>query len=157
MRTVGLLLVSALMVVPVATSQQLSGSFRTTLLGAMLVGTVASIGGLVISAFASFKANVAPGPTIVILALAFFAIAWPIGAWLRHRERLHAPFDVIDDDLECGAEDPQGSNQHAHLHQHGPDCGHPAIEHGDHVDYLHHGHRHAAHVTESGEPHYDEH
>ncbi len=31
MRTVGLLLVSALMVVPVATSQQLARSFRTTL------------------------------------------------------------------------------------------------------------------------------
>ncbi len=49
MRTVGLLLVSALMVVPVATSQQFSGSFRTTLLGAMVVGTLASVGGLVIS------------------------------------------------------------------------------------------------------------
>ena len=36
MRTVGLLLVSALMVVPVATSQQLTRSFRTTLLGAVL-------------------------------------------------------------------------------------------------------------------------
>jgi zinc transport system permease protein len=48
MRTVGLLLVSALMVVPVATSQQVARSFRTTLLGAMLLGTVASLGGLVI-------------------------------------------------------------------------------------------------------------
>ena len=35
MRTVGLLLVSALMVVPVATSQQVTRSFRTTLVAAM--------------------------------------------------------------------------------------------------------------------------
>ena len=39
-----------------------------------------------------------------------------------------------------------------HDHQHGPDCGHEAVQHGDHVDYLHDGHRHAAHGD-----HYDEH
>ena len=39
-----------------------------------------------------------------------------------------------------------------HAHEHGPDCGHIAVRHGDHVDYVHDGHRHAAH----GE-HYDEH
>ena len=37
-------------------------------------------------------------------------------------------------------------------HAHGDDCGHQKIEHGDHVDYVHDGHRHAVH----GE-HYDEH
>ena len=37
-------------------------------------------------------------------------------------------------------------------HQHGPECGHEAIQHGDHLDYVHDGHRHAPH----GE-HYDEH
>ena len=39
-----------------------------------------------------------------------------------------------------------------HPHEHGPDCGHPAVAHDDHVDYLHDGHRHAAHGA-----HYDEH
>lgn len=39
-----------------------------------------------------------------------------------------------------------------HTHQHGPDCGHETVEHGDHVDYVHDGHRHAGH-----EGHYDEH
>jgi hypothetical protein len=29
-----------------------------------------------------------------------------------------------------------------HSHQHGPSCGHTAIKHGDHVDYLHDGHLH---------------
>jgi len=152
MRTVGLLLVSALMVVPVAASQQLTRSFRTTLFGAMVIGTVASLGGLVISGYASFKATVAPGPTIVLLALACFAIAWPIGSLLRRRRRLVEPFPV-DPEVEglygvCADE---------HDHQHGPACGHLAIEHGDHVDYVHDGHRHAVHVEPSGERHYDEH
>jgi zinc transport system permease protein len=88
MRTVGLLLVSALMVVPVATSQQLTRSFRSTLGVAMGLGLVASLGGLLLAAYLSvgFDADVAPGATIVLLALAGFALTWPVGAWLRSRE-----------------------------------------------------------------------
>ncbi len=143
MRTVGLLLVSALMVVPVATSQQLSRTFRTTLVAAMALGAVASVGGLVIAAFASFRATVAPGPTIVLLSLTGFAVTWPVGAWLRRRARLQAPF----------ADEPVGHDvSGTHPHAHGPACGHVAVVHDDHVDYVHDGHRHAPH----GE-HYDEH
>ncbi|MGZ4469439.1 MAG: metal ABC transporter permease, partial [Nocardioidaceae bacterium] len=40
MRTVGLLLVSALMVVPVATAQQVTRGFRSTLVAAMALGTL---------------------------------------------------------------------------------------------------------------------
>jgi zinc transport system permease protein len=144
MRTVGLLLVSALMVVPVATTQQLTRSFRTTLIASMVVGTIASVGGLVLSAFASFHARVAPGPTIVLLALAGFAITWPVGAVLRARRRARAPFP----ELEPASHEVTD----AHPHQHGPDCGHVAVAHGDHVDYVHDGHRHAVHGK-----HYDEH
>ena len=39
---------------------------------------------------------------------------------------------------------------HDHIHQAG--CGHTAIRHGDHVDYLHDGHLHHPHNG-----HYDEH
>ena len=145
MRTVGLLLVSALMVVPVATSQQLTRSFRTTLGAAMVLGTAASVGGLVVSAFASETATVAPGPAIVLLSLAGFIATWPIGAWVRRRSRLHAPF------LAVNASDHQ-TTEEQHAHDHGPTCGHPAVEHGDHVDYIHDGHRHAPHAD-----HYDEH
>lgn len=144
MRTVGLLLVSALMVVPVAASQQLARSFRATFFGAMGVGLLAAAGGLLISAGLSFRAHVAPGPTIVLLALAMFIATWPIGAWLRHRSRLLTPFpeeDVVPHTVTD-----------THPHAHGPECGHQAIPHGDHVDYVHDGHRHAPH----GE-HYDEH
>ena len=144
MRTVGLLLVSALMVVPVAAAQQLTRSFRTTLLGAMGLGTLASVGGLVISAFASFQARVAPGPTIVLLALAMFAVTWPLGAALRARRRMRAPFAELEPDRH------EMTDEHPHVH--GPACGHVAVRHGDHVDYVHDGHRHAAHGR-----HYDEH
>ena len=34
---------------------------------------------------------------------------------------------------------------HDHPHKHGPGCGHTAVRHGDHVDYLHDGHLHHAH------------
>ena len=144
MRTVGLLLVSALMVVPVATSQQLARSFRTTIAGAMVVGVLAALGGLLLSAALSFRATVAPGPTIVLLALAMFVSTWPIGVWMRRRQRLLAPFPSVE------ATDHTVTDEHPH--QHGQDCGHPAVEHDDHVDYVHDGHRHAVH----GE-HYDEH
>ncbi len=148
MRTVGLLLVSALMVVPVAASQQLARSFKTTLFGAMGVGALAAVGGLLLSAATSLQLDlsVAPGPTIVLLALAMFAATWPIGVWLRHRHRLHRPFPTGIDGPQHATTEPE------HDHVHGPDCGHPAVQHGDHVDYLHDGHRHAPH----GE-HYDEH
>ena len=32
-----------------------------------------------------------------------------------------------------------------HEHVHGPNCGHQAVKHGDHVDYLHDGHLHHSH------------
>jgi len=39
-----------------------------------------------------------------------------------------------------------------HDHQHGPNCGHTAVRHGDHIDYLHDGHLHHPHGD-----HVDEH
>ena len=110
----------------------------------MLLGVAASLGGLVLSAFASYQWRVAPGPSIVLLALAGFVLTWPIGVLLRRRQRMRAPFV---------AEPPLGHEvTDAHPHEHGESCGHPAVEHGDHVDYIHDGHRHAVHGG-----HYDEH
>ena len=79
MRTVGLLLVSALMVVPVAASQQLTRSFRTTHAAAMAIGLFAAVGGVM----SSYEINTQPGPTIVMLALAVFAVAALFGAAAR--------------------------------------------------------------------------
>ena len=144
MRTVGLLLVSALMIIPVATAQQFSRGFRTTMLGAMAAGTLAAIAGVSASAFA----DVPPGAAIVLVSLAGFAVTAPLGLLVQRRRRARVPFPVQavpEADLHDTVEEP-------HRHEHGPGCGHPAVEHGDHVDYIHHGHRHASHGG-----HYDEH
>ena len=130
MRVVGLLLISALMIVPNATAQLLAGSFRSAIRMAVVIGVVCSVGGV----WTSYYADTPPGGTIVLLAIALFLAASAYGA-LRGRVagRRH---------LEA----------ERHEHEHGPDCGHPAIEHDRHVDYLHDGHRHAQHGG-----HYDEH
>jgi len=86
MRTVGLLLVSALMVVPVATAQQLTRSFKTTVALAMAIGTVAAVTGVTMSYFVDTQ----PGPTIVVLALGVFLLVTPIGTMLRSRRNRRA-------------------------------------------------------------------
>ena len=141
MRTVGLLLVSALLVVPVATAQQFSRGFRSTMLTAMGVGAVASVVGLAITAYV----DVPPGATIVLVALAGFAVTAPLGVVRQRRMLARVPYTMVEPPVEQAVEG-------GHQHQHGPGCGHVAIEHGDHVDYIHDGHRHAVH-----EGHYDEH
>ena len=144
MRTVGLLLVSALMVVPVAITQQLARGFRVTLAASMAIGTVAALGGVTISAYV----DAAPGATIVLLALAGFAAAYPVGLWLRRHERRKRPFAEAAEGVPL--EHQVVDEDHAHVH--GEACGHQAVPHGDHVDYVHDGHRHAVHGS-----HYDEH
>ncbi|MFG1686002.1 metal ABC transporter permease [Nonomuraea sp. NPDC049269] len=80
MRVVGLLLVSALMVIPVATSQQLTRGFRSTMGLAMLFGVVAAVGGLLSS---TLSARVPPGAAIVLLALCGFVLALGVGKFVR--------------------------------------------------------------------------
>jgi zinc transport system permease protein len=144
MRTVGLLLVSALMVVPVATAQQVARGFRTTLIASMLLGALATLAGLV----TSFYADVSPGATIVVIALLGFAATWPVGALIRYRQRLTTPFE--EEDAADVPADHRATESHPHRHS--DDCGHRAVPHGDHVDFVHDGHRHAVHGD-----HYDEH
>lgn len=71
MRVVGLLLVSAIMVVPVAAAQQWSTSFRQTAAVAVIIGLVACVAGLVFS----YYVEVPPGPSIVLITLAIFVLA----------------------------------------------------------------------------------
>jgi zinc transport system permease protein len=142
MRTVGLLLVSALMVVPVATTQNLVNGFRATLFGAMVLGAVVGGGGTIASAWI----DTATGPTIVIAAIAFFVISIPLAGLLRRRAVARKQTD------DAGL---PPSHPHVPAEPHAPDhdhTGETVILHGDHVDYVHGGHRHAPHGD-----HYDEH
>lgn len=83
MRIVGVLMVSALMIVPVAAAQQLSKSFRVTMVLAVLIGLVSSLGGL----STAFYTDLAPGATIVLLALASFGLAVVVGMFGKRRPR----------------------------------------------------------------------
>lgn len=83
MRVVGLLLISALMVVPVATAQQLVRGFRATVGLALALGVAASLGGVT----GSWYAGTAPGAMIVVVALGGFALATVVGALLRRTRR----------------------------------------------------------------------
>lgn len=68
---------------------------------------------------------------------------------LHHPHEGHIDEHVIDvggtnpdrctPDHQCGGHDQQ--------HRHGPGCGHEAVPHGDHVDYLVNGHLHHPHGT----------
>jgi zinc transport system permease protein len=86
MRAVGLLLVSALMVVPVATAQLLASGFRATQRLAMGIGVVVAGAGIW---FAGVY-DTAPGATIVLLAIAGFALATVASSgWRRLRRSRH--------------------------------------------------------------------
>jgi zinc transport system permease protein len=71
MRIVGVLLIAALMVLPVATSRLLARSFRATLIGAVGVGVLSAVLGL----FAARQWALAAGGAIVLVAAALFALA----------------------------------------------------------------------------------
>lgn len=70
MRVVGVLLVSALMIVPVAVAQLVSTSFRRTMGLAMTIGVAVCLTGLVVT----YWQNVSPGATIVVLAIVVYAV-----------------------------------------------------------------------------------
>jgi zinc transport system permease protein len=103
MRAIGLLLVSALMVVPVAAAQQLTKGFRDTMLTAMGIGVLSAVSGLV----GSFRYDLPPGPSIVLLALAVYMVLvlWrSIGDSLIHRGRSGRTLPSGPDDATADAE-----------------------------------------------------
>lgn len=75
MRIVGLLLVSAMMVIPVACALQTARSFAATILQSILYGLISVALGLVIS----YYANLAPGGTIVLMQTILFIFSIFLG------------------------------------------------------------------------------
>ncbi|NUP38917.1 MAG: metal ABC transporter permease [Streptomyces sp.] len=86
MRVVGLLLVSALMVVPVAAAQQATRGFAMTLALAVAIGVVVMLSGMVFS----FYEDVPPGASIVVLAIGVFAVITALAAPLARRRARRA-------------------------------------------------------------------
>lgn len=71
MQILGIILVAAMLVVPVAAASQLMGSFRETLYASIVIGEAAIFSGLVLSWTYSLRA----GGTIVIVAVLIYLIA----------------------------------------------------------------------------------
>lgn len=98
MRVVGLLLVSALMVVPVAAAQQLTRSFAATFAVSVAIGVAVTLGGTV----TSYYQDVPPGATIVLLTIGVFIaltiLATPLA---RRRARAAAAAQAGGDPAEC--------------------------------------------------------
>lgn len=70
MKVVGILLIAALMVLPVASAQVIARSFRTTIRAAMVIGAASAFVGLGLSR----PLRVAPGGAIVLCAAVLFAV-----------------------------------------------------------------------------------
>ncbi|WP_199573608.1 metal ABC transporter permease [Streptomyces murinus] len=98
MRVVGLLLVSALMVVPVAAAQQLTRSFAMTFAIAVALGITVTVSGTI----ASFYQDVPPGATIVLLTIAAFVVLTALAAPVaRRRARAAMGARSGGDPAEC--------------------------------------------------------
>jgi len=70
-----------------------------------------------------------------------------------HDGHLHHPHEghvdecaiAVDNSNPSACTPSHACNGHPRGHEHGPDCGHAAIPHGDHIDFLVSGHLHRPH------------
>ncbi|MDD9381330.1 metal ABC transporter permease [Streptomyces sp. ZAF1911] len=81
MRIVGLLLVSAMMVIPVAAAQRVTRGFTATLTVAMVIGVLVSLSGTA----ATYYIDAPSGGTIVLLAIAVFMVMTAVSTPLARR------------------------------------------------------------------------
>ncbi len=70
MRVIGLLLISALMILPIAAAQLIASSFRQTVAIGVGIGVLVSVSGVTLS----FYADTPSGGTIVLLAIGAFSV-----------------------------------------------------------------------------------
>jgi zinc transport system permease protein len=86
MRVVGLLLVSALMVIPVVAAQQVTRGFAATLALSAFIGVLVSLAGTT----TSYYQDVPPGATIVLIALGLFLLVSLLSLPLARRRAARA-------------------------------------------------------------------
>ncbi len=111
MRVVGVLLIAALMVLPVASSRLLARSFRTTVVLSVVVGLVSVVVGLA----AARQWDLAPGGSIVLTAAVIFGVVALVAG------RRHVPV-TPEIALDAPSTPPAGRVEHHHAHdQHAHD------------------------------------
>ena len=74
MKVVGIMLISALLILPPVTALQIAKSFKTTIIVSALSGILSVIFGI----FASFVLNLPAGATIVVINFIFFLAAFTL-------------------------------------------------------------------------------
>ena len=84
MRVVGILLVSALMTLPVASAMRFAKGFKQLFIYSVILGEISVIGGLI----AAFQLDLAPGGTIVMISVVLLLLSIVFGRnkkvrWLR--------------------------------------------------------------------------
>ena len=79
MRVVGILLVSSLMTLPVAASIRFANGFKQMIAYSIAFGEISVMGGL----FLSYQLDLAPGGTIVMLAVLILIISIVIDKWKK--------------------------------------------------------------------------
>ncbi|HVP58358.1 MAG TPA: metal ABC transporter permease [bacterium] len=85
MKLVGIILVSALLVLPAATAYQLAQTYRKIIMLALASGVLSLLTGLVVS----YRFNVPSGATIVLCACGIFALGFIFSPKRRRRARTH--------------------------------------------------------------------
>src|SRR5699024_3866123 len=100
-RIVGALMVSALMIVPVAAAQTLVVGFSRTMRTAMAIAVLCALGGLLITVYVDLP----PGGVIVLLSIAVYMLGLLVNAVLPSREHRR------DEDL--GSADPPAASRPA--------------------------------------------
>ncbi len=89
-KVVGIVLVSALLVIPAAAAYQLTENFRRMMAISALIGVSSTIGGLLIS----YRLNTASGAAIVLLATLIFFAAAVVSPRRWQRRRIRVRHDV---------------------------------------------------------------
>jgi len=84
-RLLGIILVTALLVIPPAAAANLSRNLRQQILFSVVIGLLGGIGGLALA----FEWNVPCGASIVLTCIGLFIVALAVGRW-RHARTFHA-------------------------------------------------------------------
>ncbi len=126
-RLLGALPVFAFMVLPALAALDVAQNPTQALLISAFLGALAGLGGYWLAFAASLPVGAAQTLVAALLVLTARVVhftASRILAWQAHRHHHRL--------------------QHQ-AHEHGPDCGHEPVAHGDHLDYLVDGHLHHPH------------
>ena len=76
-RLLGIVLVTALLVIPPAAARNVTRNLRQQIVVSVLLGMVGGIGGPMLS----YQLNVPCGPAIVLVSIALFAVTFILGRW----------------------------------------------------------------------------